>query len=553
MGSVPSGTEPHGRPCYTFVSHEGGPVHYRSVDLRLTRRLLRSIKRQIREVQGPEDEEVAAYYRPYSRELEHCWTRPVLQENFLAAGVASPLVLVGDFHTLDQAQHIFLRLLKEFAALGARPIVVLEMVNVHHDKAIARYLNGRLDEAGFLGELDYIKHWGFDFSHYKPIFDHAREEGLMIRGLNREGSLARRDALMAERIQDLVKAYPTRTLLVQVGDLHLASGHLPAELTRFGLHGPVLFQNSEAVFMRKLAARQDPFGWWSLGKGRYLNNNTPPPVKMQTFLTWLEHGGEVLNMLYGHRRATRSWSGEEIDLSDTVARYVKVLKDYFGLHLKTDDDYQVYLYKDLSFLRHSFFLTRLGRVYKAMILDGRPLYVHQDKTIYLPMLDVNRTVQETMHYLMGAPLPVGQTFNAFMARIHYFASGYIASKMVNPMRHSPTLLEMERAVKDYPLLQCESDRRKLWRQIQVYGGVLEFFGAVRLANGAVAAGLSHLLGTDMKSAFSLSEQIGRTLGDDIHRLYDAGRLSAADLKRYAFTQKDPLFFEARRLALRHAT
>ena len=528
-------------------------MHYRSLDLRLTRRLLRSIKRQIREVQGPEDEEVAAYYRPYSHELEHSWTRPILQEDFLAVAVASRLVLVGDFHTLDQAQHTFLRLFKAFAALGARPIAVLEMVNVHHDKAIARYLNGRLDEAGFLDELDYMRHWGFDFSHYKPIFDHAREEGLMIRGLNRDGPLARRDALMAERIQDLAKAYPTRTLLVQVGDLHLASSHLPAELERFGLHGPVLLQNSEAVFMRKLAARRDPFGWWSLGKARYLSNNTPPTVKMQTFLTWLEHGGEVLNMLYGHRRATRSWSGEEIDLSDTVARYVKVLKDYFGLHLKTDDDYQVYLYKDLSFLRHSFFSTRLGRAYKAMILDGRPLYIHQDRTIYLPMLDVNRTVQETMHYLMGAHLPVGRNLGAFMARIHYFASGYIASKMVNPMRHSSSLPEMERAVKDYEGLTRESDRRKLSRQVQVYGGVLEFFGTLWPAHRAPAPGLSRLLDLDMRAAFSLSEQIGRTIGDDVHRLYDAGRLSAADLKRYAFTQNDPLFFEVRRLAPGHAT
>ncbi len=528
-------------------------MHYRSADLHLTRRLLRSIKRQIREEQGPEDEEVAAYYRPYTHELKHCRTRPAAEEDFLSACSGSRLVLVSDFHTLDQAQHTFLRLLKGLAAAGIRPILILEMVSAHHDKAVARYLKGRLDDAEFLDELGYFRHWGFDFSHYKPIFAHARDEGLMIRGLNREGPLAERDFFMAERIQDMANAYPTRTLLIQVGDLHLASVHLPAELERLGLRGPILFQNSETVFMRKLKARQDPFGWWSLGKGRYLNNNTPPHVKMQTYLMWLEHGSEALNMLYGHCRRAKSCPGEEIDLSDTIARYVKALKDLFGLHLKTDDDYQVYLYKDLSFLRHSFFLTRLGRVYKAMILDGRPLYIHQDKTIYLPMLDVNRTVQETMHYLMGAPLPVGQTLNAFMARIHYFASGYIASKMVNPMRHSPSLSEMERTVKDYPLLQRESDRRKLWRQIQVYGGVLEFFGAVRPANGAVAAGLSHLLVTDMKSAFSLSEQIGRTIGDDIHRLYDAGRLSAADLKRYAFTQKDPLFFEARRLALSHST
>jgi hypothetical protein len=45
---------------------------------------------------------------------------------------------------------------------------------------------------------------------------------------------------------------------------------------------------------------------------------------------------------------------------------------------------------------------------------------------------------------------------------------------------------------------------------------------------------------DRRSAFSLSEQIGRTIGDHIYGRYDQGHLSAAELKMYIFQQQNPL-------------
>ena len=495
-------------------------------------------------MEGPEDDEVVAYYHPYSAEMGRAHTKCIDKNDFLEGCLASPVVLVGDYHTLDQAQRTFLRLLQDLQELHINPVIVLEMISVDHEKPLTRYLAGKLSDGDFLESIDYFQHWGFDFTHYKPIFDHARKFKLPLHGLNRDGSLAERDRFMASRLLELRASHKGRPLLVLVGDLHLASSHLPSQLASLGIKPMVLFQNSETIYMRKLAAREDPFGWWSLGTGRYLNNNTPPGVKLATYFTWLEHGGEALQMLYGFR-ASRNHDADETDsdLSETVGRFINVLKYLFDLHLKTDDDYQVYMYNDLEFLKDSFFRTARGRAYKAIILDGRAVYIHNNRTIYLPMLDVNRTVQETMHYLMRMGMPTGRSFSAFLLRIHYFTSGYVASKVVNPMRHSPSLQEMGKAIRTYPWVKDESQRRKLWRQLDVYKYTLEFMKAIRAHRRGLLLQFSHMLEVDGRCAFALSEQIGRTIGDDICRRYDSGQLSAVDLKYYIFSQGDPLYFE----------
>ena len=58
--------------------------------------------------------------------------------------------------------------------------------------------------------------------------------------------------------------------------------------------------------------------------------------------------------------------------------------------------------------------------------------------IYIPILDVNRTVQEAAHFLMGQDLDVSPGHRAFFRRIHYFTAGFLASKMINPLRHYRT-------------------------------------------------------------------------------------------------------------------
>jgi hypothetical protein len=513
------------------------------------RNLLKGLKRQVREIEGPEPPDLRRYYRSYASVLERARPSPCAPEEFIENAIAAGLALVADFHTLDQAQKQYLEVVRMLCDAGQKPVLALEMVQAHHDEALAGYLDGKIEDDGtFLERIGFFSDWGFDFSHYKPILAFARSAKLEAHGINTSGGLKARDLFMARRLAEIKSERPGSLVAVLVGDLHLGPRHLPRELERRGLHPVILYQNSESVIMRRLRAGIEPFGWFKIDDGRYLVNNTPPWIKVQTNLTWLEHGGEGLCAMHGYCKPSTPDGGgldDAPDLTESVHEYIKVLKDLFALKLKRDDDFQVFTMRDLDFLNGPYFRREPGRTQARIIQDGRALFIKQGNIIYIPMLDVNRTVQEAAHYLMGADLDVGECGEAFFRRLHYFASGFVASKLINPMRHYRTREQMRRAIEDLKRLRTAKERAYAQRQLSVLKGTLDFFSDIEKARGCSRLSemeMRRYLKLDAELLYSLSEQIGFQLGEGLYSSYSAGELSGEDLKHYIFSQHDPFHF-----------
>lgn len=515
--------------------------------------LLKAIKRQIRELQGPEDLEIRAYYRGYASFLERCEPRASTQEAFLERVIETELALVGDFHTLDQAQNQFVKVARALCEERAQPVLALEMVQTHHNPILERYLTEEEpDDGKFLEEIGFYDHWGFDFAHYRPILAMARKHALPVRGINRGGSLRQRDRAMAEELLQLRGEFPKRPVLVLVGDLHLAPSHLPRELFRRGANPVALFQNSETVTMNRLRRGADPYGWFQVGEDRFLVNNTPPWIKMETYRTWLEHGGEALSVLRAlgpsSRRREKDDDEEEggpPDLTEMAHGYIRILKDLFDLHLRADDNFQAYSMSDLDFLDDPYFRHQPGRTYAGIIREGRALFLRRGNLLYIPLLDVNRTVQEAAHFLMGADLEVGQTPPAFFKRLHYFASGYLASKVINPLRHHHSREAMRRAKQEWSRARTLKERRYAERQIEVFKATVDFFGLIEGYGGCAQIPLIELgrfLSADRETRFAVSEQIGFQLGEGLYASYNEGALSGTELKHYIFSQSDPFHY-----------
>jgi hypothetical protein len=519
----------------------------RGAQYRTTVRLLRAVKRQIREVQGPDDAEVAAYYRAYKEELQRARaTRSSLSE-VLKAASRSPCVLVGDFHALEQAQKLFVDLLENLGRSKIRPILVLEMAHANKDAALYHYLRGSLKEPEFLEEIRYFETWGFDFSHYKPIFDHARRWRLAVHGLNKEGPLHARDRFMALRLSHLHERYPGQPLLVLVGDLHIASDHLPRELESAGMRPVVVYQNSESVYLKKLKAGQDPVGWWRLGPGRFLNINTAPQVKMQSYLTWLEHGQEALCQAYGYTAQCEREG--EIELSESVSKAAAVLCDLFGYNGGPPADFQVFEGASLSFLDDDYFKKGPGKKYADLVRDARSVFVLSKRLLYVPRLDLNRTIEETTHLLMNQWLPTGRGLQSFLARLHYFASGFLGSKIVNPTRPARSAREAARFLESYRKMPDGKDKGKLAREAKVNEWVLAFLHILHRDEPVSRGAMAPILRADAELIFDVSRTVGYSLGQRLYELYDAGQLSASDLKRYVFEQDDPFYLLGARLRI----
>ena len=498
-------------------------------------KLLKSIKRSIREVQGPEDKEIRSYYRSYASYLEKCHPKESSINEIFSSIKETKLLLVGDFHTLYQAQRQFLKILEFVEDQGIKPVVCLEMVFKKHQHILENLLQGNISDKEYIEKTDYFKTWGFDFVSYGKILNYLKVKKLPVYGINKNGSLEERDKFMAKEIADARKKHPQEVIIVLAGDLHIALSHLPRELSKLGLKSTILYQNSETVILRRLKCGEEPYSFFKIEKDVFLVNNTPPWIKMQSYLTYLEHGSESFFMRYGFTKSDEDEEG--IDYSSTVQNYIKALKDAFNLHNKPDDDFQIYTMEDLSFLENSYFKKEPGRTYAKVIKNAKSLFMTYENTIYTVFLDVNHTVEEAMHYLMGKDLSVESNEDGFWERVHYFASGYIASKVINPIRQTLRHESLKEILERIEYAATEKDKRYLRRQISVCMSVTQFFNYLK-ENKLTKLSVSAFVQIDADTLFDLSRAIGYQLGEAIFEDYSKGEISGRDIKHLVFTVED---------------
>lgn len=501
-------------------------------------RMLKNIKRSIREVQGPEDPEVRSYYRSYANFLERSKAFASGTEEVVDKTIETGILLVGDFHTLWQAQRQFIKILEALEDRAARPVVLLEMVESRKNRALKAFLEGEMSEKDYLDRSDYFETWGFDFSHYLPILKFIRDKKLDAFGINGSGSLKERDGFMAKEVREALGRTDACPAVVLVGDLHIAPAHLPKELAKIGLKSARLFQNSETIILRRMKDGRDPYDYFRLSQDDFLVNNTPPWIKMQSYLTWLEHGAEALYTMYGYSPRGEEDEEEGSDFSGTVQNYIRALKDIFNLHNKKDDDFEIYSMEDLSFLDDQFFRKEPGRSFARVIKNARSLFMTRNNTIYTVFPDVNHTVEESMHYLMGKDLAPGGDEQSFWERIHYFSAGYLASKMINPVRETLKQGNMRQILERIGQVAREKERRYLLRQAIVCNAMREFYD-LAMKDRLTSLEIAGLLKIDVDNMFELSRAIGYQAGDLLFEDYNGGKLSGRDLKHIIFTPHPP--------------
>ncbi len=502
-------------------------------------KMLKNIKRSIREVQGTEDREVRSYYRSYASFLERSKAFSSTLEEAVERAVETGILLVGDFHTLWQAQRQFIKVLESLEDRGLKPVVLLEMVEARKNKALRAFIEGETGEKEYLDQSDYFESWGFDFSHYLPILKYLKSRKLEAFGINRAGTLKERDRFMAQEISETLGRTEASPAVVLVGDLHIAPAHLPKELAKIGLKSSRLFQNSETIILRRMKDGKDPYDYFRLTQDDFLVNNTPPWIKMQSYLTWLEHGAEALYTMYGYSsRGEEEEEEEGVDFSGTVQNYIRALKDIFNLHNKKDDDFEIYSMEDLSFLDDAYFRKEPGKSFARVIRNARSLFMTRNNTIYTVFPDVNHTVEESMHYLMGKDLAAGSDEQAFWERIHYFSSGYLASKMINPLRETLKQASMREILERIGQVTREKERRYLLRQAIVCNAMREFYD-LAMKDRLTSLEIAGLLKIDVDNVFELSRAIGYQAGDALFEDYNGGKLSGRDLKHVIFTPHPP--------------
>ena len=163
-------------------------------------------------------------------------------------------------------------------------------------------------------------------------------------------------------------------------------------------------------------------------------------------------------------------------------------------------------------------------------------------TVYIPMLDVNRTAQEAAHYLMGRNLNVDEGRTAFHDRIHYYASGFVASKLIKPLRHEDSIQELRAFVGQYPSLRRAKEKRYLQSRYVASLGALEYLERMESGKPFPGPFIERILLQDRAGDFALSEILGQYMGGCLFRRYNRGELSGLDLRQFIFEQHNPFLY-----------
>jgi hypothetical protein len=497
----------------------------------LHREIYRRNQRRIRGAVADDDTAVAAYEDRYRRSLPAM--RQVADfDEIVAASRAGDVVLVGDYHTLEQAQRTLLRLLRALLP-SSRPLAVaLEFVETSHQDALDAYLAGRLGERSFLKRIAFRRHWPYgSFDGLRAICELARAHRLPGLAIDRDAargvSLVERDRHAARCIADWLQQNPGGQVLCLIGELHLAPAHLPAALRQACQPRPrlvTLHQNCEQVYhaLEQRGLEQEVEAVL-LGHDRYALNVVPPVICQHSFLRWLDEDDRF------HDVATLREA-----FADQVGLIARLLELDAGEALA---QVQIETFADLSFLQRlrgqGPFADDEWRALREQILNSESYYIPRLKLVYLGTPSVNHSSEEAAHFLRDAlagEATPRHAIEAFYDRAVNEALAFFGSKLVNHKRKALHESAFRRVLREARQGAASYDALELLRARLV-------LAHKRLERGGRAPVDERLFAAPPVVLDAVAHALGYMLGDRLFYAVVRGELSKAEA-RAAFV--DPL-------------
>jgi uncharacterized iron-regulated protein len=418
--------------------------------IRIRKELYRQVETQAKIRLGGEDAELSQYRKEYEKEFGKKW-QPSTQSELFRRLQISRLVLMGDFHALQQSQKTHLRVLKHFETERPR-VLCLECFEAEDQLKLEKFMAGRVSEREFLKSIEWSKKWGFPWDHFRPLIRWAQANKVPVYGINRNAkkrtaaSLRSRDLFAAQKLQTILKAHPDSIVFAIYGDMHLAQGHMPAALLK--LMGPGfkkkifrLFQNSEKIYFQLLEKElESTVDVVELSKDSFCLLNVPPWVKWQNYLMYLEQTYD-LGLL----------EEEAIDYTDHISSYVKIISEELGWPLVCDD-LSVYTAQDPQLW------AKLQTHFSAKELAWAETLIEEESSFYIPELGIGYLARPTVNHAAtlaakyvhakwsGSQKSFFEVPKDFLRQIWMEGLAYFGSKIINHKRKTDTVADLRTAL-----------------------------------------------------------------------------------------------------------
>ncbi|MBM4777671.1 MAG: ChaN family lipoprotein [Archangiaceae bacterium] len=431
------------------------------------------------------------------------------------------IVHVGDYHTLRFAQRAYLELVKQALQTGRRVVLALEFVEGRHQETVRRYQAGKLSDRAFLERIGHPYSGAFDiWPHFKPIFELAKKERLELVAIDKRASGSRslitRDTYAAKLIAQIARAHDRPLVLVLMGQYHVAPPHLPACVSKA----------LGSTQRRQLIVFQNPEGvWWRLAKDGLADTteaveltddvigifNATPLVSQRTFLDYCEaEAGDA--------------PIEDGGIASTVRALVKEIAKLVGVKVTAQlSKLEVLTPLDLDVLdrlaRRGGFSAPELKLLQKHVLSGESAFIPRARTIWLSGFSLNHAAEEAAHFVrhcaVGSEMERSRTrADAFWTRCVEEAIGFFGSKLVNPKRTCPSLVEWTGH------FQHGTPKAKETAAFVLALSSLD----------ARSPDARRLLPSTLEQFNAVSHALGYMLGDALYRAHRAGRLDRSAIR-----------------------
>ncbi|OGQ46426.1 MAG: hypothetical protein A3H42_00095 [Deltaproteobacteria bacterium RIFCSPLOWO2_02_FULL_46_8] len=495
--------------------------------LAIQKSLFRSNQRLIEESILVKEPDFDAYEKTYKSHVRTFEAIAPFEEMFQAIDKAD-IVYVGDYHTCNQSQRSFLRILKAMARRKHEWILGLELLHKRHQKIIDSFMSDKISEPLFLKQVGLRKHWVFDlWENFKSLFDFAKYHAIPIFGIDAAGkgaTIKERDRASAQLIAQMAKLNPNKKIFIFIGDLHVAPPHLPKEvnaaLKKLGLQKRelILYQNSESIYWRLVKqGLEDLVEVVRIDEKSYCRMHTPPVICQRSYLNWLEHEeGEI-----DYADPKHSF----LELVDRISHFLKI---DLG---KEKDRVEVFTCGDLSFLdrikESGRFSPEEFKAIKRQIINSESYYIPKLRFAYLSNLSINHAGEEAAHFIKhicsGEEKP-REPFDALYANILHEALGFFGSKIINHKRKCYHEKDFQKLLTYFQNISPTAERRL------EYETALIVQEAKKLESEGEAISDIGILSKRPDLFFTVSHALGYMLGDKLYYAMLDSQISKTEVR-----------------------
>lgn len=373
----------------------------------------------------------------------------------------SDIILVGDFHTFDQNNKNFLRIITKLISKNSDFVIAVEFIHNKYQHVVDAFLNDEITEIEFLEEIKYHDSWHFPWPHYKSFFELAKRFKIDVVAINSDGALPDRDQFAAKIINSINKK-----VLVFIGELHIVADKLPLKLKKMNSNNDILVihQNIDDIF-------------WELKQNQYIVKFNDREFSLQTSPPWIKY--ESLNYWFDYLDEDPDFDLNDYIMNQGVLLFNSSINDNFFeitkrisevLQLEIDhsilENFNLYDHQSLKKVLQKVNLLKDKNIHdflEKQLINGAIFNLPNSRIYYCSTYSFNRLVLIAgihLHQIITESNKAFIDFNSQSSSLSYFTQkrifSYLISKLINPFRKCDRYKDIhQNIVKD--IIDCNSD------------------------------------------------------------------------------------------------